>query len=158
MAEELAGIPCQVEIASEFRYRQRVTMEGTLLITVSQSGETADTLAALRGVGAKEFLASLAISNVDNSTLVRESNLVFLTRAGAEVGVASTKAFTTQLASFLSITLELGRRNGISDTLEQEILSPRQILRENKTYSPLLSLVHPSTFSAPKLLDTNSLI
>ncbi len=121
--EELAGIPCQVEIASEFRYRQRVTQPSTLLITVSQSGETADTLAALRGIGSEEFLASLAISNVDNSTLVRESDLVFLTKAGAEVGVASTKAFTTQLASLLAITLALGRRNEMHEDQEKEILS-----------------------------------
>ncbi len=121
--EELAGIPCQVEIASEFRYRQRVTQPATLLITVSQSGETADTLAALRGIGSAEFVASLAISNVDNSTLVRESDLVFLTKAGAEVGVASTKAFTTQLASLLAITLALGRRNGMHEDQEQEISS-----------------------------------
>ena len=121
--EELAGIPCQVEIASEFRYRQRVSQPSTLLITVSQSGETADTLAALRGIRPGEFIASLAISNVDNSTLVRESDLAFLTKAGAEVGVASTKAFTTQLASFLSVTLALGRRNGMKEDKEKEILS-----------------------------------
>ena len=126
--EELAGIPCQVEIASEFRYRQRVTQPATLLIIVSQSGETADTLAALRGIRPREFLASLAISNVDNSTLVRESDLVFLTRAGAEVGVASTKAFTTQLASFLSITLALGRRNEMNEDQEKEILSALDVL------------------------------
>ena len=121
--EELAGIPCQVEIASEFRYRKRVSQSGTLLITVSQSGETADTLAALRGISPGEFLATLAISNVENSTLVRESDLAFMTKAGAEVGVASTKAFTTQLASFLSITLALGRRNGIPEDKEKEISS-----------------------------------
>ena len=121
--EELAGIPCQVEIASEFRYRKRVTQPSTLLITVSQSGETADTLAALRGIRPGEFIASLAISNVDNSTLVRESDLAFLTKAGTEVGVASTKAFTTQLASFLSVTLALGRRNGMKEDKEKEILS-----------------------------------
>ncbi|MEM1114001.1 MAG: glutamine--fructose-6-phosphate transaminase (isomerizing) [Pseudomonadota bacterium] len=111
--EELAGVPCQVEIASEFRYRRRVQHPGTLLITVSQSGETADTLAALRNVPEGEFIASLVVANVDNSSLVRESDLVFLTRAGAEIGVASTKAFTTQLVAFLMLTLSLGRRRGM---------------------------------------------
>ncbi|HEY7776352.1 MAG TPA: glutamine--fructose-6-phosphate transaminase (isomerizing), partial [Kineobactrum sp.] len=103
--EELAGVPCAVEVASEFRYRKRVQHPGTLLVTVSQSGETADTLAALRNATEEEFIASLVISNVDHSSLVRESDLVFLTRAGAEIGVASTKAFTTQLVAFLMLTL-----------------------------------------------------
>ena len=108
--EELAGIPCQVEIASEFRYRKRVHHAGTLLVTVSQSGETADTLAALRDATHDAFVGSLVIANVDNSSLVRESDLAFLTRAGTEIGVASTKAFTTQLVAFLMLTIALGRR------------------------------------------------
>ena len=99
--EELAGIPCQVEVASEFRYRRRVQHPDTLLVTVSQSGETADTLAALRHAAPGEFIASLVIANVDNSSLVRESDFKFLTRAGTEIGVASTKAFTTQLVALL---------------------------------------------------------
>ena len=103
--EELAGIPCQVEVASEFRYRKRVQHENTLLVTISQSGETADTLAAQRNAAPGEFLASLVIANVDNSSLVRESDLVFLTRAGVEIGVASTKAFTTQLVPLLMLKL-----------------------------------------------------
>jgi glucosamine--fructose-6-phosphate aminotransferase (isomerizing) len=120
--EELAGIPCQVEVASEFRYRKRVQHPGTLLVTVSQSGETADTLAALRNVAEGEFIGSLVIANVDNSTLVRESDLVFLTRAGMEIGVASTKAFTTQLVAFLMLTIALGRRKKLSPDTQRQLL------------------------------------
>ena len=120
--EELAGISCEVEVASEFRYRKRVQHEGTLLVAISQSGETADTLAALRNASAGEFVGSLVVSNVDNSSLVRECDLVFLTRAGAEIGVASTKAFTTQLAAMLMLTLVLGRRRDMDDEKQQEII------------------------------------
>ena len=107
--EALTGLPCQVEVASEFRYRRHVVPENTLFVTVSQSGETADTLAALRETASGNYLARLAICNVDASSLVRESELVLLTRAGPEIGVASTKAFTTQLAGFLLLTLALAR-------------------------------------------------
>ena len=110
--EEWAGVPCQVEIASEFRYRKRVQHGDTLLVTVSQSGETADSLAALRNAGADEFIASLAIVNVANSALARESDLVFQTQAGPEIGVASTKAFTNQLLAFLLLTLALAQHGG----------------------------------------------
>ncbi|TCO72609.1 glutamine--fructose-6-phosphate transaminase (isomerizing) [Chromatocurvus halotolerans] len=120
--EELAGIPCQVEVASEFRYRKRVQHPDTLLVTVSQSGETADTLAALRHAAPGEFIASLVIANVDNSSLVRESDLAFLTRAGPEIGVASTKAFTTQLVAFLMLTVVLGRRRGMTPEKQQDLL------------------------------------
>jgi glucosamine--fructose-6-phosphate aminotransferase (isomerizing) len=120
--EELAGVPCQVEVASEFRYRKRVQHADTLLVTVSQSGETADTLAALRNAAPGEFIASLVIANVDNSSLVRECDLSFLTRAGAEIGVASTKAFTTQLVALLMLTMVLGRRASMSTDVEQRIL------------------------------------
>lgn len=126
--EELAGIPCQVEVASEFRYRTRVQHSGTLLVTVSQSGETADTLAALRNVGDDEFVGSLVIANVDNSSLVRESDLVFLTRAGTEIGVASTKAFTAQLVAFLMLTTVLGRRGSLTAEREREITEALQEL------------------------------
>ena len=119
--EELAGIPCQVEVASEFRYRRRAQHPGTLLVTVSQSGETADTLAAMRNVGDDEFIGSLVIANVDNSSLVRESDLIFLTGAGVEIGVASTKAFTTQLVAFLMLAVVLGRRAGMSRDKQREI-------------------------------------
>jgi glucosamine--fructose-6-phosphate aminotransferase (isomerizing) len=121
--EELAGIPCQVEVASEFRYRKRVTHPGTLLVTISQSGETADTLAALRNAAADEFLGSLVVANVDNSSLVRESDLVFLTRAGTEIGVASTKAFTTQLVGLMMLAIVLGRRGTLSEERESELVS-----------------------------------
>ncbi len=126
--EELAGIPCQVEVASEFRYRNRVQHPGTLLVTVSQSGETADTLAALRNMREGEFVGSLVIANVDNSSLVRESDLVFLTRAGVEVGVASTKAFTTQLVAFLMLTVVLGRRAGLSNDKQRELTQCLRVL------------------------------
>jgi len=121
--EDIAGIACDVEVASEFRYRKRKQHANTLLVTVTQSGETADTLAALRNATEPEFLGSLVIANVDNSSLVRESDLVFLTRAGAEIGVASTKAFTTQLVAFLLLTIALGRRHGLDEKLEQQLLS-----------------------------------
>lgn len=120
--EDIAGIPCQVEVASEFRYRKRVSHPDTLLVTVSQSGETADTLSALRFAEPDEFIASLVIANVDNSSLVRESDMAFLTRAGTEIGVASTKAFTTQLVAFLMLALELGRHRGLAPEREQQLL------------------------------------
>ncbi|NRH42624.1 glutamine--fructose-6-phosphate transaminase (isomerizing) [Pseudomonas sp. MS15a(2019)] len=107
--EEYVGIPCQVEVASEFRYRRVAVSPDTLFVTISQSGETADTLAALRMAKQSGYLSSLAICNVATSSLVRESQLSFLTQAGPEIGVASTKAFTTQLVSLLLLTLSLGR-------------------------------------------------
>ena len=124
--EELAGIPCQVEVASEFRYRKRVAHSDTLLVTISQSGETADSLAALRNAAAGEFVASLVISNVANSSLVRESDLVFLTKAGMEIGVASTKAFTTQLVALLMFTLALGRRRAMTEQKQRDIITALQ--------------------------------
>ncbi|WP_348749424.1 glutamine--fructose-6-phosphate transaminase (isomerizing) [Pseudomonas rhodesiae] len=124
--EELAGIPCQVEVASEFRYRKVVVQPDTLFVTISQSGETADTLAALRNAKELGFLASLAICNVSISSLVRESDLTLLTRAGREIGVASTKAFTTQLVGLLLLTLSLGQVRGtlaagVEATLVEEL-------------------------------------
>jgi glutamine---fructose-6-phosphate transaminase (isomerizing) len=113
--EELAGVTCNVEIASEFRYRKSVTRPGSLLITLSQSGETADTLAALRLAKESGYMSSLAICNVPGSSLVRESDLAFMTRAGAEIGVASTKAFTTQLAGLLMLVGSIGRCRGNLD-------------------------------------------
>jgi glucosamine--fructose-6-phosphate aminotransferase (isomerizing) len=128
--EELAGIPCQVEVASEFRYRKRVQHPGTLLVTVSQSGETADTLAALRNIQEGEFIGSLVIANVDNSSLVRESDLVFLTKAGTEIGVASTKAFTTQLVAFLMLTIALGSRKALPEEVQRQLISDLHKLPE----------------------------
>ncbi len=112
--EELAGIPCQVEVASEFRYRKVVVQPDTLFVSISQSGETADTLAALRNAKLMQrgYLGSLAICNVATSSLVRESDLTLLTQAGPEIGVASTKAFTTQLVGLMLLTLSIGQVQG----------------------------------------------
>ncbi|MFP6847778.1 MAG: glutamine--fructose-6-phosphate transaminase (isomerizing) [Pseudomonas sp.] len=121
--EELAGIPSQVEVASEFRYRKVVVQPDTLFVSISQSGETADTLAALRNGKALGYLASLAICNVGISSLVRESDLCLLTLAGPEIGVASTKAFTTQLVALMLLTLSIGQVRGTLDkALEAELV------------------------------------
>ncbi len=111
--EDLARVPCAVEIASEYRYRKPVVPEGTLFLAISQSGETADTLAALREAKRLGYIATAAIGNVPESSLVREADLVLMTRAGPEVGVASTKAFTTQLAALNLFCLALAQRRGI---------------------------------------------
>lgn len=118
--ESLAGIPCDVEIASEYRYRKPATRRNSLLITLSQSGETADTLAALRLSKELGYLSSLAICNVAGSSLVRESEFVLMTKAGAEIGVASTKAFTTQLTVLLMLVAYMGRIKGVA-TLEHDV-------------------------------------
>ena len=126
--EGLAGIPCQIEVASEFRYRKVVVQPDTLFVSISQSGETADTLAALRNAkeyapGQGGYLASLAICNVGISSLVRESDLTLLTQAGPEIGVASTKAFTTQLVALMLLTLSLGQvRDTLDKALEAELV------------------------------------
>lgn len=111
--ESLAGVSCDVEIASEFRYRKFVTRPNSLLITLSQSGETADTLAALRLAKEKGYMAAMTVCNVAGSSLVRESDFAFMTRAGTEIGVASTKAFTTQLAALLMMVTALGKQKGV---------------------------------------------
>ena len=122
--EGLAGIPCQVEVASEFRYRKVVVQPDTLFVSISQSGETADTLAALRNAEELGFLGSLAICNVGISSLVRESDLTLLTQAGREIGVASTKAFTTQLVGLLLLTLSLGQVRGTLEAgVEAELVA-----------------------------------
>jgi glutamine---fructose-6-phosphate transaminase (isomerizing) len=113
--EELAGIPCMVEVASEYRYRNPVVPENTLFVAISQSGETADTLAALRHAKESGYLATLAICNVPESSIVREAGLVLMTRAGLEIGVASTKAFTTQLVALQLLVLELAQLGGRTD-------------------------------------------
>ncbi len=125
--ESLAGIPCNVEVASEFRYRDPVITDDTLIVTISQSGETADTLAALRNLQTKTDY-SLSICNVPESSLVRESKLVLMTRAGPEIGVASTKAFTTQLVGLMLMTLALGKRHGLSAEKEKALLNDLQSL------------------------------
>ncbi len=117
--ESLTGLPCQVEVASEFRYRRHVVPEGTLFVTISQSGETADTLAALKLAKEIGYAATLTLCNVPESSLVRESDLTLLTRAGPEIGVASTKAFTTQLVALLLLMTALGRYNGLSPEAEK---------------------------------------
>lgn len=121
--EELANLPCQVEIASEIRYRKTIVRPNTLFVVISQSGETADTLAALRQAKTLGYLATLVICNVPSSSMVREADLNLMTRAGTEIGVASTKAFTTQLVALLLLVVALGRRHGLSSTLEASIVA-----------------------------------
>lgn len=120
--ESIAGIPCNVEVASEFRYRDPIVADNTLVVTISQSGETADTLAALRNLKDKAKF-SLSICNVPESSLVRESKLVMMTRAGPEIGVASTKAFTTQLVALMLLTLSLGRRFNVDEKTEKRLIN-----------------------------------
>ncbi|MEO2175887.1 MAG: glutamine--fructose-6-phosphate transaminase (isomerizing) [bacterium] len=120
--EEIAGVPCNVEIASEFRYRRVAKVADTLFVTISQSGETADTLAALRDSKNQDYLASLCLCNVPNSSLVRESDLTLLIKAGPEICVASTKAFTTQLADLLMLVIAIGRHNDVTQEKEQELV------------------------------------
>lgn len=114
--EQFAGVSCNVEIASEFRYRQSFVHEKSLLVTISQSGETADTLAALRLAKQQGYMASMTICNVPGSSLVRESDLAFMTKAGAEIGVASTKAFTTQLVGLLMLTASIAQEKGLDQS------------------------------------------
>ncbi len=120
--EELVGVPCQVEIASEFRYRRLAVQPNTLFVTISQSGETADTLAALRIAKDAGFCATMTICNVPTSSMVRESDLALMIQAGTEVGVASTKAFTAQLTDLMLLVLLLGRRHGMSRDCEEELV------------------------------------
>ncbi len=132
--ESLAGVPCYVEIASEFRYRKHVIEQGVLVVTISQSGETADTLAALTLAKTQGYVGSLTICNVPESSLVRESDLVLMTHAGVEIGVASTKAFTTQLTALLMLVLIIGRRHTLESRNEKAIIAqlrtlPNQIER-----------------------------
>lgn len=119
--ERLARIPCSVEIASEFRYREPILGPDTLAVAISQSGETADTLAALQEAKKRGAKYSLAICNVPESSLVREADAVLMTRAGPEIGVASTKAFTSQLTVSMLLVIALGRRFGLSEALERQI-------------------------------------
>jgi len=121
--ESLAGVPCQVEIASEYRYRHVVVPDKTLFVTLSQSGETADTLEALRLAKRSGYIGSLTICNSAHSSMVRESDLVMMTQAGPEIGVASTKAFTTQLLSLLLIAIMLARHRGMTAEKEREFVT-----------------------------------
>ena len=121
--ESLAGVPCQVEIASEYRYRHVVVPPKTLFVTLSQSGETADTLEALRMAKELGYVGTLTICNSAHSSMVRESDLVMMTQAGPEIGVASTKAFTTQLLSILIVTLMMAKHRGLSVEREKEFVA-----------------------------------
>jgi glucosamine--fructose-6-phosphate aminotransferase (isomerizing) len=126
--EEVAGLTCMVEVASEFRYRKHVVKPNTLFVTISQSGETADTLAALKEAKKMGYAHTLAICNVPESSIVRESQSSLMTRAGPEVGVASTKAFTTQLVALLILVTALGRRHGLTREREAEIVGDLEAL------------------------------
>ena len=126
--ESLVGIPCKVEVASEFRYRRPVAQADSLFVTLSQSGETADTISALRESRAIGFKHSLAICNVAESSLVRESELSLLTRAGPEIGVASTKAFTTQLVAMILLALVIGRHYGWSTEKRKSVIKELETL------------------------------
>ena len=126
--ESIAGIPCSVEVASEFRYRKPVVRNSSLIVTISQSGETADTLAGLKEAKRLGFGQSLTICNVPESSLTRESDLVLMTRAGPEIGVASTKAFTTQLVALMLLTIVLGRRFDLSEAREKQLVQQLQHL------------------------------
>ena len=120
--ESIAKLPCQVDIASDYRYRDIIAQPDTLFVTISQSGETADTLAALRYAKKLDYVATLAICNVATSSLVRESDISMLTMAGQEIGVASTKAFTTQLAILLVLAIVLARRTGLTTAQEAKLV------------------------------------
>lgn len=129
---EEIGIPTHVEVASEYRYRKVVVPDGCLFVSISQSGETADTLAALKGAKESNYVGSLVVCNVPESSLVRESDVALMTRAGPEIGVASTKAFTTQLVALRLLTIALAKRFGIDDATEEEWVNelhalPRQV-------------------------------
>lgn len=126
--ESLAGVSCNVEIASEFRYRKSVKMPNSLLVTISQSGETADTLAALRLAKDQGYMASLTICNAPGSSMVRESDMAYMMKAGAEIGVASTKAFTVQLAGLMMLVATIGRFNALTVADEAKISSALQSL------------------------------
>ncbi|MGH8606283.1 MAG: glutamine--fructose-6-phosphate transaminase (isomerizing), partial [Gammaproteobacteria bacterium] len=126
--ESVAGVHCSVEVASEFRHRNPIVRERTLFVTISQSGETADTLAALREAKHWGYRYTLAICNVAESSLTRDSDLVFMTRAGPEIGVASTKAFTTQLVALMLLVIILGRGHGLSPEREKALVRQLETL------------------------------
>src|SRR6185295_17140381 len=140
--EQICRIPCWVEIASEYRYRNPVVPKNTLFVSVSQSGETADTLAALRLAKQAGYLSQLAICNVPESSLVRESELVMLTRAGPEIGVASTKAFTTQLAALGMLVVALAKHHGADAERErgltQRLIEIPALIERTLTLDPVI--------------------
>ncbi|PHR47169.1 glutamine--fructose-6-phosphate transaminase (isomerizing) [Cycloclasticus sp.] len=128
--ESVAGLPCHIEVASEFRYRPHIVIRKTLFVTISQSGETADTLAALQASSDIGYAHTLTICNVPESSLVRESEWALMTKAGPEIGVASTKAFTTQLTALLLLVIALGKHHKIDDKKEMEIVRQLEVLPE----------------------------
>jgi glucosamine--fructose-6-phosphate aminotransferase (isomerizing) len=155
--EQFAGLPCQVEVASEFRYRQRKPLPNTLFVAISQSGETADTLAALKNLDRSSYIGSLAVCNVANSALVRESDFSLMTLAGPEIGVASTKAFTSQLVALQLLVLALARRNQPDaqrekawiDSLHQLPALCREVLKldsEVKKIAKVFDEIHSTLF------------
>ena len=136
--EDMCRVPCTVEIASEYRYRNPVVPNNTLFVTISQSGETADTLAALRLAKKEKYISTLVICNVPESSMVRESDMVLITNAGPEIGVASTKAFTTQLAALSLLTIVIGRRHGLTKEQEKELVG--QLLELPELINQVLAL------------------
>jgi glucosamine--fructose-6-phosphate aminotransferase (isomerizing) len=146
--EKEAKIPCTVEIASEYRYRDIIVPKDALLVAISQSGETGDTLAALQHGKQLGYLTTLAICNVPESAIVREADLVLLTRAGPEIGVASTKAFTTQLAALILLTTVLARRHGLDAPHEkkriQTLRALPEIIKEILTLDKTIEKIAPS--------------
>ena len=151
--EEIAGIHCHVEVASEFRYRKHVVRPGTLFVTISQSGETADSLAALLQASSENYVGSLVICNVPESSLVRESDLALMTHAGPEIGVASTKAFTTQLVALMMLVILVGRRNGLHPEMEKILVE--QLLNLPVRVNKALSLDDPIKELAKLYKDKN---
>ena len=152
----IAELPCQIDYASEYRYRNPHVDEDSLIITISQSGETADTLAALDYSKEKDYLASLAICNVPTSTLARESDFVLFTNAGPEIGVASTKAFTTQLAALMLLALSLAKSKGLNPMLRGRIVNALRLLPETISESLLqkdqIAAIAPSIASKDNAL------
>jgi glutamine---fructose-6-phosphate transaminase (isomerizing) len=152
--ESMANIPCQIEVASEFRYRKQAIVPNTLIVTISQSGETADTLAALKQIKKhKNILGSLVICNVPESSLVRESDLVFMTRAGTEVGVASTKAFTTQLVALLMLTIAIAKHKGFDE--KSEASAVHQMKRLPRLIESVLKIAPSIEKTAALFTDKN---
>lgn len=149
--ESVARIPCHVSIASEYRYGDNLVRPGTLFVTISQSGETADTLAALEKAKTLEYIGNLAICNVAQSSMTRASDLVFLTRAGIEIGVASTKAFTAQLTALMLLTLALAKRNDADANLLARIIASLQQLPEQ--ISKVLTLDSAIALMAEKFVN-----
>ncbi len=154
--ESLGNVPCQVEIASEYRYRKKVIEPNTLFVTLSQSGETADTLAALRLAKESGYLATLAICNVPESSLIRESDLCLMMRSGPEIGVASTKAFTSQLVSLILLTASLGHYHGLDKQVEADLVKALRHLPNQ--IQAALHLDHPIRKLANQIADKSHVL